>query len=650
MFKDRDKAGGGRKVTVVDNNPNMITSHAEDSYFDGEEELVLHPKPTKHGKTLREMLEDIRNEPKLVMLNMPVVRNLQDTQALWTASKHAMLTTIGAVHEQKCLAILHQRCDLDDEPVRVQLREIRMQLQTTIGTWTEHLKFLQDQSESLSAGILKAENEVGESKTQLAKKNEVLVKGGGKGSERCIAASRVLMNAANALESTQNERRLLIEKRYKTDRVTHADTLRSLIEALGHFVSGFASDLDEVKGQAKIAQALIDDSIRQKQAGWHQTCQTLQARYMKEVHLPLQQLLHDLKSNRDKDAPYTEPLPVSIDIAQEGLSEANDPHCIRRVEVARLELISLQTYLTKITQANGPLQAAHIASNSYDDEAFRHAKAERAEEMALAQDEHDQRMAALLNEQRDKKMALVRAKEHMRGLRDRAEQIKNAVSDAWQSFQAGDATPETNRQAAALTRLANQRQYNLRDEMQRSSEVITRLHAELVEARNKVTAADRRTQATRYLAVTNNVYELCKRMRSQFEMAIHGEEMMRRIVRDQFTDSAKSCHQISSSIIQKVLDTARSRFNLAAVDLASVEDEINEASRRIDTLNNARLEQELHVDGPEIGVYTALEEHVVLCNQVHQLKDSLAKTNAMVATCNSALLLLNDLVLVLEGI
>lgn len=640
---------GERKVTVLDNHPEMVTCNADDNYWDGDEELVLYPKATDEGRTLRQTLEDIRNQPRLVMLNMPVVRNLQDTQALWNASKTAMLATIGSVYEKKCLAILHQRCDLDDEPVRIQLREARMQLQTTIGTWTEHTKFLRDQAESLGAGIVKIELEVAESRVQLAKKNEVLAQGGS-ASDRCVAASRVLMNAAKALESTQNERRALIAKRYRADRSAHADTLRSLIEALSHFVATFASDIDEVKGQAKVAQALVDESIKQKQTAWHKVCQKLRMRYMHEVHRPLQQLLHDIKSNKDKDAPYVEPLPVSIDIAAEALTDENDPHCIRRCEIARMELIALKTYLNKVTTAEEESVGPVVDEREWDDAALRRAKAERTRQFGAAQEEHDQRMAALVSEQRDRKLSLARAKEHMGRLREQAEKIKNAVSDAWNTFDDAHSTPEANRQAAALARLANERQDNLRDEMQRSSELISRLHAELIDARTKVTAADRRAQAVRYLAVTNNVYELCKRMRAQFESAIHAEQMIRRIVRDQFTDSAKSCYQISSSIIQKVLDTARARFNRANVENAAIDDEISEASRRIDTLNNARLEQELRVDGPEIGLYTALEEHVVLNNQVHQLRDSLAKTNGMVGTCESAQRLLHDLMRVLEGI
>ena len=198
--------------------------------------------------------------------------------------------------------------------------------------------------------------------------------------------------------------------------------------------------------------------------------------------------------------------------------------------------------------------------------------------------------------------------------------------------------------------MANQRQDNLREEMERTNGLIQRLHGELIDARTNVTVTDRHAQVQRYLAMTDSVHQLCRRMRNQFQQAIHAEELTRRIVRDQFTDSARSCHQISSSIVQKVLETARARFNVVRVNMARVDDSISEASRRIETLNNARLEQELRVDGPEIGLYTALEELVVLTNQTHQLRDSQAKCKAMSQTCQAATLLLQDMVRVLEGV
>jgi hypothetical protein len=643
VFQERDD-GEHRRVKIVHNEPDL--PHHDDGW-DGDEELVLHPKGSgPDAKTLRQTLEEIRNEPRLVLLNLPVVRSLQDTRALWAASKSAMLDTIGSIHEQRCLMLMQQRLDVDDEAVRIRLRETRMQLQTTVGSWREHKKFLDEQCDQLQAGILKSANEAADSRAQLQRRIDGLV-GGGRASDRCLAASRVLLNAAQALESTQDERRALIAKRFKLDRTAHGDTLRALNEALNHFCTGFASDLEDIRAGAREAQGLVDASIRQKQVAWHRVCQELRRRYHRDVHVPLQQLLLDLKSNKDKDAPYTEPLPVSIDIAQAGLDDANDPHCLRRCEVAQNELLALKAYLGKLIKVEE--QSAASEGDAWDDDAMRAARAARTEEAASAQSEHDQRMLALQDEQRDRKQALQRAKEHMVRLRDRAAQIRDAVTAGWTKME-DDGSPDANRRAVALTRMAQQRQDNLRQEMEQTNELIKRLHGELIDARTKVTASDRHAQVRRYLAVTNSVHQLCRRMRSQFEQAIHAEEMMRRIVRDQFTDSARACHQISTSIVQKVLETARARFGIVRVDLARADDAISEASRRIETLNNARLEQELRVDGPEIGLYTALEEHVVLTNQVHQLRDSQARCKAMSETCHAAMQLLQDLVRALEGV
>lgn len=619
-----------------------------DDVWDGEEAIILHPKGSKEGTTVQGYLDDIRSKPHLALLNLPVVRNLQDTVVLWSAWKNAMLDTIGTIYEYRCQVILQQRCELDDEPTRIQLRELRMQLQTTMGTWREHLKFLTQQRDQLASGIHQRENDVRESLQKLQAKCDSLSRSGGESSERCIASTRVLINAASALENTQNERRAHLQRWHEEDRVTHADTLRSLIEALSHFTQGFSKDLDEVKMQSKLAQASVDESINRKQMAWHKVCQTLQGRYTSHVHNPLRKLIHDLKANRDQDNPYTKPLPTSLDIATEALDNHNDPHCVRRCEVAMMELVALRNYLNKLTLV-GANEPSSVELSQWDDNATLEARKARADEERTAQIEHDQRMLSLKKEQELRRITLERAKTHMQRLQERATQLQDHVVAAWEYFD-GTETVETNKRAAALTRLANQRQENLRDEMRKTDDIIHQLHRELTEARSKVTWEDRLIQANRYIAVANAVHDVCKRMRAQFEMAIHSEEMMRRIVRDQFTDSCRTFFNLSLSIIHKVLDTARSQFTRTQVRLRGIQDDIQDAVRRIDTLNKARIQQELKVNGPEIALYAALEEHVVVSNQLQQLRDSHVKTQAMCDTSDSALLLLQDLINTLQGI
>ena len=428
VFQDRDD-GEQRRVKIVHNEPDL--PHHDDGW-DGDEELVLHPKSSgAAGKTLRQTIDDIRNQPRLVLLNLPVVRSLQDSRALWEAAKSAMLDSIGSIHEQRCLMLMQQRLDMDDEPVRIQLREIRMQLQTTIGTWREHMKFLDAQCDQLQAGIVKSDNEAADTRTQLNRRIEALA-GGGRANDRCLAASRVLMNAAQALENTQNERRALIVKRFKLDRTGHCDLLRALLEALGHFCASFAGDLDEIKEDAREAQAIVDASIQQKQTAWHEVCQELRRRYQRDVHHPLQQLLLDLKSNKDKGAPYTDPLPMSIDIASEGLNDRNDPHCLRRCEVAQNELMALRAYLSKLIKKES--EAATAEGEAWDDEAMRESRAVRKEQAVTARAEHDQHMQALQDVQRERKQALLRAKEHMSRLKERAQQIRDAWPRAGSSW------------------------------------------------------------------------------------------------------------------------------------------------------------------------------------------------------------------------
>jgi chromosome segregation ATPase len=158
-----------------------------------------------------------------------------------------------------------------------------------------------------------------------------------------------------------------------------------------------------------------------------------------------------------------------------------------------------------------------------------------------------------------------------------------------------------------------------------------------------VTTEDRHVQASRLRAFTVTVRDVCRRMRAQFEAVVHSEELIRRIVHDQLRESAQSAHSLTAAVSHRVISTARSEFDRVGARLHGIQDEIQDASRRMDTLNEARVREEQRVDGPEIPVFAALEEMVAASNELHDLRDMRSKVEAMCTTCGAALRFLQDL-------
>lgn len=606
--------------------------------------LLIKPTNLKNpgnssALTIHEALMNIRNNPRLTMIQLPVTRNLQDTDILWMAWKTSMLETIGNIFEEYANYIYTQKCDIVDDTPSAQLQNYRLQLQTTSGMWREHLHFLNEQKLQLATVLHQKETEMTASEAALTAKYAELTNITVDNTRpNCVALCRVLINAVQSLRLTQEERRNFIHTRYKDDYKSHTDLLRSLTRTLHQFIQGLTRDIDDIYKRATTARETIEASISAKKINWVGICQDLQKRYQTLVHTPLRGLMVCIQENQDMNQPYNSN-PIVQTIAANVLDDGNDVFCIRRCEIAMAELISLKTYITHLSNVSMiSSSAAASEEDIFDDEMMQKAKRDREEELRRADIEHEKRITALESEQVILQRALVQAKETMNQLQLKSEQVKQQVSQDWQNF-----NPADNKQTVAITRLAQNRQVVLREEMVKTSTLIQEINNDIIQLRSQFSYKDRLLQLTRYLQVTQATYELCRRMRGQFEVATHSEEMMRKVIQDQYVDSARTFHDITTSIIQKAIAKTKAHYSILTIRLKTMDDKIAETTRRIATLNSARVEQEQRIDGPELFIYTALEEFVSISNQYQDLQDSHVKTMLMADTSTEAINVLTEL-------
>lgn len=604
-----------------------------ESRNDGKMSILLHPEghsPLAEGsRTMREVLAEIQNDPKLSLLSMPVVRDLQDTEIMWSAWKVAMLDTIGGIFDQKLLMTLQLFCRDDDTAPRWTLKETQHQMQTTIGTWREHLKFIAERRDMIANSIAQQEVSLRHARDDL----ERVVSSLGPDS-RSAATARVLINASAALEATRNERRELHVRKLRHDRESHLNALRACVGALAHYLNALEQDLASINAEAIKAHQAIGEGVLKKRAAWAGVCRALQERYMRDLHVPLQHMLHEFRTTRGM-----EQLPTTLEAASAALDDTNDPHCVQRCGLALAELDAVCDYLRRLSVPT----VMEREDTLWDDMDLASAKEKNRSERAEAELEHTQRLEKLESEHVLRARELARAKTHLKQLHQQAEELNRQVGAHWINTSTTTADVEANKRVAALTRVANQRRAVLREEMQRTGETIQQLSKELASSRANVTVEDRHVQAMRLRSHAVSIHDLCKRMRSQFEAVVASEELIRHTVQDQLLQSARAAHSLTSSVAHRVMDTTRSEFNRIRVALRRIDAEIEEATRRMTTLNEARLQEECRLLGPEIPVLTSLEEMVAVSNQMHDLRDISVRVDAMCLTCEAALALLQDM-------
>jgi hypothetical protein len=590
-------------------NVNVLTQEREDDEpWTGDRCLVLDP----HNKRLQDALSELRSKPKLVLMNSPMVRNLQDTVMLWNTWKSSVLDNMCTMASLRVQLIYQQQLgEGDTETVANRLRECEQQLQTTLGTWREHRKYMNDEKTMMHDAFARINDNVAESKEALNKKMTPLRESG---------TLRVLLNAISVVESTMEERKEMVHQKCIFDLDQHDKILKATQDTLDFFVSSLQADLDGLKLQAYQARVLVDESMAQKKIQWAVFCQRLQAHFESKLQQPLRELL------------LNEHFSGTTDLSMQVLNNSNDPHCLRRCETAMRELLILRT---------GPLApAAAPTSHAYDDDDLAKTRDLRRKEEQQARLAYEQRLAALASERKGKTEALQRAMQHMEALKGQAQALKQHSTAQWQDIKAVDA--DSNKRAAAMTRIALRQQELLAGEMQASQKSIDELSKALQSL--KMGKADQAMKANDLLNMANLVYDVCRRMHCQFESAVHVEEMMYKVIQHQYMDGARAMLTTTETLLRQTVDVARAKAGMVRVDLDRRQDDIADANRRISTLNQARYDQETLVQGPEIGLYSALEEHVGLTVQRNNYAEMRVQAHVLLQMSDVAVAFLQRLI------
>jgi hypothetical protein len=289
----------------------------------------------------------------------------------------------------------------------------------------------------------------------------------------------------------------------------------------------------------------------------------------------------------------------------------------------------------------GPLApAAGPTNHAYDDDDLAKTRDIRRKEEQQARLAYEQRLAALASERKGKTEALQRATQHMEALKGQAQALKQHSTAQWQDIKAVDA--DSNKRAAAMTRIALRQQELLAGEMQASQKSIDELSKALQSL--KMGKADQAMKANDLLNMANLVYDVCRRMHCQFESAVHVEEMMYKVIQHQYMDGARAMLTTTETLLRQTVDVARAKAGMVRVDLDRRQDDIADANRRISTLNQARYDQETLVQGPEIGLYSALEEHVGLTVQRNNYAEMRVQAHVLLQMSDVAVAFLQRLI------
>lgn len=617
-------ANKGPRILVRDDPGPMIADMGE---ADHEMYLTFQPRcaGADPSRTIDGVINRIRNNPRMALQALPTVRRIDDTAMLWVAFKRSLVSTLAEMHELRLAAHLATACGDDTIAILRKLSDRSQRMHTTSGTWRDCRADLTAQLEQLAAGVAREHAQMVRARRELDENVQRMITA--PGGARCVVTTGVLLKAAQALGNAQQERRALMDEHIARDGRAHADVIRATFGALRNFAHGFQNELRELHGRSTAAQHALDRAIAVTSKTWRTVCQDLSQQYAKTVHTPLLELADEIGFASVSSA---------AQMASEALDNDSDPHCVRRCEFALDELGRIRNELLRRLR-NDPGAALPVDVDALDDDALARAKKTRAIEMAQATADHDRRMAELRTEQRMRADALAHAQTRLSNIEHRLKELEVRASEEFQA--GGDAD---GRRMAAVARLAAEHREALMVELRTTKAQISGLERRVADARAQVSDRDRLLQTNVILATVTATYELCRKMRAQFEDAVSAETMTQRLVNDQFHQTARTLHAHARSVLSKTVSTVRSHGARIDVELGGIEDRVHEITRRLETLNTARIQQEMVVDGPEIVLHTVLEKYVIKMNQHSELMDAHARTTAMVGVCDAALMLLRE--------
>jgi hypothetical protein len=526
-----------------------------------------------HMRNLNAELNVLRNKPRLNAVS--VVHGLQESLLYWNAWRSSVLEQLCTMADIKLQLHLQQFCDHDDEGSKGRLREYCHQLQTTISVWREHERFLSEEQSAIQASLRQAKRVT---KTAADKLQNVLRTA----DPKVLVGLRVLNNATKALQDTCIEREKMAAAKVDQDATESLKLVQQMLDTILYFVKGFYDDVRGLqKDMSKIRQT-AEARTHQKQQQWATMCQQMQQQFQVQIHEPLMAFLKDAKA--------------TTTLADQVLDNDNDPYCVKRCEVAMFEL---QRYL----QQAGPATATNNASDSDE-------------------------MRALQNERQRRKELLTKAQAHIAKIQTSLAQVDTTVQQHLENNM--DA-----KNMATVLQLADERQQALQEELKRTQDTIDAVTRDIQSV--GMSAMEEQYRAQHLNRLVESAAKACWQMKHAFDTAVQVESMIQRLVRDQFLDHTRTLHQSTELLLQRTADVAFRHQQTLNRSLQQIQQNLVEVTRRMDTLNRARLEQEAKLEGPEIGAYTILEDYAEAIIQEHRLAFDVAQLTSMQQTVTNTI-------------
>lgn len=565
-----------------------------------------------NAMTLQKALQNVRSNPHITYMSVPVVKTLDETIILWEVWKNSVLDSMVTIANEELNSLLNQSSSTI----------LKKQLETTIQSWRDSLNSLQTQREELQGAISRKETELHSSMYDLQKSQRQLMS---------IDTSapkiiKILMNAADVLDSTYEEKRQLQIQQSKLDGDKNIENIMAFRDATRYFISSFRKDISHFQEQTNEALRTIERTIKQKRQSWTSICQHLQENFDKGVRVPLKTLMDEILSQEN------ETMPLDLVYAKKTLNNENDSYCIRRCEVALMEISSMQRYFMKKSRRE-EINIKDMTS-MWDDVDLMASKKERVAELNTLNEEHEHRIRVYYEKFNSYNESLARSKGHLSELIHETQRLKDEISNNWESLPSNAESAKA-QYMATITRIEKQKQQNLALQIDITQKEIDKIETIIRDL--KLSDHDRLIQLDRALMVTNSAINTCYKMKSLFDMAIQTEEMMRHVVQNQFKESCDILYNDVSNMIYSAADYTRSQQKIINVNVRSINDRLLEVNRRIDVLNASRSEQSRKMTGPDIALFTSLEEHVSLSNELHHLKDTMAKIDSYISICEQCI-------------
>jgi hypothetical protein len=566
------------------------------------------------GQTLDDMLREIEAKPCLAGLVIPTNRTYADTFGYWQAWRTSTIESLGTMYTNIC----HQRYQHfittgnEDNRQENLLKDSANRFQGHHRIWEEHRYYIAENINRMETQVRVVNVKRMALAQTLKDRIAALVR---QNDQKSVHLTRMLVNTSDAMEQSVMERRRLGQQRFDTDRDQSFAQLQSLVKSLDHFDRAYGRDLASLGQQIQEIYVVIDASVRQKVTANQNLCRQLQARWVQDVYQPLSQLLGDIKPTE------------ALTMAMQALDDSNDPYCLRRCEMVVLELGHERKQLLQLHTE----QQQSDRMDEFDDDLMREARQVRDRDRQAADTAHRDRLKALKTTIEDKNKMIGTITQRMQLLQTQAEYLRQNTQSVWTQ-----ATSMPVKKVAALVRACDEKQQHIAQELSQRELDLKDLHTEIQTIRTNLTASDRLHEVDMALAVVNLAYDGCRRLYESFQSATSTEAAMKIMLRTHQIDEGRALFTANLSIINKSVDLCRSAFGQIGVTMAQYEDHMQEATRRIHSLDQARIEQEARVTGPEVGAFASLEEYVVTSKEVHALEDQIARMRSMMTISECA--------------